>query len=78
MTKIEQHEGFVRVTTDEPIWILLLKGENEYIDYVFLPVGFCDCGCDEVVWAYTEEAIMQHIIENNLIKHIPTYDTDRV
>jgi len=68
----------ITITTETPIYILLLKSETEYYQWVYLPIGWIQCACERVETFETENQVMEYIITNNLTKYIETYDFDRI
>lgn len=76
MNKEKTNYGW-RVTTETPIYILLLRSESEYYNYIGINSGVCDCGCELVETFGSEIETMQYIIDNNISKYIPN-DIDNV
>lgn len=66
-----------RITTEKPVYILLLRSESEYYNYVYLEFGVCDCGCEIVETFGSEIETMQYIIDNNITKYIQN-DTNNI
>lgn len=76
MNKEKTNYGW-RVTTETPIYVLLLRSESEYYNYIQIDSGVCDCGCELVETFKSEIETMQYIMDNNISKYF-AYDTDNI
>jgi len=68
----------ITITTETPIYVLLMHSDTEYYDWIYLSIGWVQCACPKVETFGSEMEVMQYIMDNNITKYIETYDFDRV